>query len=291
LFLVPEATMAQRLVHAKHKIRDAGIAFRVPPPPLLPARLADVLHVVYLVFTEGHRPSNGPALTRPELCDEAIHLARRLRDLIADEPEIDGLLALLLLTDARRPARADRAGRPILLGDQDRAEWNHDKIAEGLARLQRALSQRRPGPYQLQAAIAACHAGAADLESTDWPQIAALYDRLWAYQPSPVVAANRAVAVSMVRGPAAGLALLDALGDVPAASRWAPLHIARAELLGRLGRRDDALAAYRTAAQLHPPAPERDLISERIAALAAGYVPAAGPPAGHEYQFTAGRCR
>jgi RNA polymerase sigma-70 factor, ECF subfamily len=265
--LVAEPTMAQRLVRAKTKIRQAGIPFRTPGPETLPDRLPDVLQVIYLMFTGGHRASRGPSLTHAELCAEAIGLARRLVSLIPDEPEVDGLLALLLLTDARRTARSDRSGRLVLLGDQDRLLWDREMISEGLALLEAASAKRRPGRYQLQAAIAACHAGADDLSSTDWPQIAALYDRLWTEQPSPVVAANRAVAIAMWQGAAAGLALLDELGDGGPVGRWAPLHVARAELLQRLGRREDALAAYRAAAALQPPQPELDLIADRIAAL------------------------
>jgi RNA polymerase sigma-70 factor, ECF subfamily len=222
---------------------------------------------VYLAFTEGHRAAQGQAPIRGELCEEAIILARRLRALIGEEPEVDGLLALLLLTDARRAARSDRSGRIVLLGDQDRRLWDREMISEGIALVEAALTKRRPGPYQLQAAIAACHASADDLESTDWTQIVALYDLLWAERPSPVVAANRAVAVAMSRGPAAGLALLDEIDHAGVVRRWAPLHVARAEMLQRLGRHEDALAAYRTAAHLEPPPPEHELIIERIAAL------------------------
>jgi hypothetical protein len=178
--------MAQRLVRAKRKIRASGIPFRVPPPEVLRDRLADVLHVVYLMFTEGHRASAGRSLVREDLCLAAVGLARRLRELIDDQPVLDALLALLLLTDARRPARTDSSGRTVLLGEQDRRLWDHQKIREGLDVLEEALVQRRPGPYQLQAAIAACHASAADFASTDWHQICALYERLCSQDPSPV---------------------------------------------------------------------------------------------------------
>jgi RNA polymerase sigma-70 factor, ECF subfamily len=247
VFLLAESTMAQRLVRAKHKIRQAGIPFRTPGPETLRNRLPDVLQVVYLVFTEGHRPSQGPSPTRGELCEEAIILARRVRALIGEEPEVDALLALLPLIDARRETRSDQSGRIVLLEDEVREHWDREMIREGLALVEAALAKRRPGPYQLQAAIAACHATADDFASTDWAQIAALYERLWALQPSPVITANRAVAVAMSQGPAAGLALLDELGDARAMGRWAPMHLARAELLHRLGRRDDALAAHRAA--------------------------------------------
>jgi RNA polymerase sigma-70 factor (ECF subfamily) len=259
--------MAQRLVRAKRKIRAAAIPFRVPSPDAMPTRLPDVLQVVYLMFTEGHRPSRGRAVTAPELCEESIRLARRLSALMAEEPEVDGLLALLLLTHARRAARADDGGRIVLLGDQDRGAWDREMIREGIELVEAALARRRPGAYQLQAAIAACHADAADLASTDWAQIAALYGLLWSRQPSPIVAANRAVAVAMSDGPAAGLAVLEELGGNPTVARWAPLHVARAELLAQIGRREDALAAYRTAADLPGPEPERELIAARIAAL------------------------
>jgi RNA polymerase sigma-70 factor (ECF subfamily) len=264
VFLVPPATMAQRLVRAKRKIRQAGIPFRLPDSDALAPRLAAVLRVVYLVFTEGHRATTGPALVRGALCDEAIRLARRLGELLPDEPEVTGLLALLLLTDARRATRVDGDGELVLLADQDRSRWDRTKIREGEALVERALRAGPPGPYQLQAAIAACHSAAPSAADTDWPQIAALYGELRRCEPSPVVEANRAVAVAMVDGPAAGLEILAAAGAHPQLGRWPALHIARAELLHRLGRGNEAVDAYRTALRLDPPAAERSFVEARI---------------------------
>ena len=279
LFLVPEPTMAQRLVRAKRKIRQAGISLAVPPPAQLPGRLAGLLRVVYLVFTTGHKPPSGPALVRAGLCEQAIRLARALAALVPGEPEVTGLLALLLLTDARRDARVTGSGELVLLADQDRTRWDRAKIAEGEALLLRALAARRPGTYQLQAAIAACHATARSAADTDWPQIAALYTELLRYEPTPVTAANRAAAVAMAEGPAAGLALLDAAGADPRLARWPQLHIARAELLRRLGRTGDAAAAYHAALETAPAAPEREFIRGRLRELSAPQVP--GPEGEH----------
>jgi len=267
-FLVPEPTMAQRLVRAKRKIRQAGISLALPPPAERAARLGGVLRVVYLVFTAGHKPSAGDALIRADLCDQAIRLARALAALLPGEAEVTGLLALLLLTDARRGARVSPAGDLVLLADQDRSRWDQAKIAEGEALLSQALRGRRPGPYQLQAAIAACHSCAPSAAGTDWTEIAALYGALLRYEPTPVVAANRAAAVAMAEGPAAGLALLDEAAGDGRLARWPQLHIARAELLARLGRRADAARAYQAALRLAPAAPERDFIGRRIRELA-----------------------
>jgi len=266
-FLVSESTMAQRLVRAKRKIREAAIPFKVPPADALATRLADVLRVIYLVFTEGHRASSGDALVRADLCDEAIRLTRVLRELLPDQPEVTGLLALLLLTDARRPARVDDQGQLVLLADQDRARWDQGEIAEGCALVGAALREGRPGSYQIQAAIAACHSTAPSAEATDWRKIAGLYGELIRYEPTAVVEANRAIAVAMAEGPAAGLVILDALANAPELARWPQLHIARADLLTRLDRRSDAVGAFRLALQLEPPAAERTFVARRIRQL------------------------
>ncbi len=268
-FLVPEATMAKRLVRAKHKIRAAGVPFRVPTGPEIGERLPAVLLVVYVAFTEGHMTAgpSGSGPVRPDVCDAAIALARGLATRLPDEPEVLGLLALLLLTDARRAARVDAAGDVVVLEDQDRARWDAALIREGEDLLERALRMGRPGAYQLHAAIAACHSGAARAEDTDWRQIALLYGELVRYEPSPVVEANRAVAVAMSEGPDAGLVILDALAHDPRMDRWPRLHVARAELLRRLARTDDAAAAYRRALELEPPGAERAHVARRLADL------------------------
>jgi RNA polymerase sigma-70 factor, ECF subfamily len=265
-FLVSDAAMAQRLVRAKRKIRDAAIPFRVPADHELPDRTGAVLRVLYLVFTEGHRASATPRAVRDQLCDEAIRLARLLAGLCPDDPEVLGLLALMLLTDARRRARETPAGRLVLLEDQDRGLWDRARIGEGTQILDRAVRLRRPGPYQLQAAIAACHA-AADAGDTDWAEIAALYTALGRYDNSFVVHANRAVAVARVEGPAAGLAVLDGLRDDGRAEGWHLLHACRADLLLRLGRIAEACDAYRAALVRDPPPAEREFLAGRLSGM------------------------
>jgi RNA polymerase sigma-70 factor (ECF subfamily) len=266
-FMVPEPTVAQRIVRAKRKIQQAGIRMRVPGRDELPGRLATVLRVVYLVYTQGHLATSGPELVRGELCDQAIRLARALAALLPDEPEAAGLLAFLLLTDARRDARVDGAGNLVLLADQDRSRWDRERIAESELLLEAALRAGRPGPYQLHAAIAACHSCAASALETDWREIAALYGELIRYEPTAAVEANRAVAVAMSEGPAAGLVILDALGGDPRLTGWPQFHIARGELLTRVGRPADAALAYQAALALGMSAPERAFIERRRAAL------------------------
>ena len=263
-FLVPEATVAQRLVRAKRKIRDAAIPLRVPPAHLLPERLRSVLTVLYLVFNEGYAATDDTSLVRADLCEEAIRLGKMLAVLMPDEAEALGLLALMLLQDSRRTARVAPDGELVLLEDQDRSRWNTDRIDEGRRVLRRALSRRRPGPYQLQAAIAALHAEAAAAADTDWPQIAALYGELARVSPSPVVELNRAVALAMAEGPAHGLELIDAIEGL---DRYHLLHAARADLLRRLGRGGDAAAAYERALELATNPVERRFLERRLAEM------------------------
>ncbi|MFG3639705.1 RNA polymerase sigma factor [Micromonospora sp. NPDC047762] len=266
-FLVPPATMAQRLVRAKRKIRDARIPFRVPGPDELPGRLPTVLQAVYSVFTEGYAASSGPDLQRIDLAEEAIRLGRILRRLLPAEREVAGLLGLMLLVHARRDARTGPDGTMILLDDQDRGRWDGQMIEEGRGLVVVALTGRAPGPYGVQAAIAALHDEAADVASTDWPQVVALYDVLLGLVPSPIVALNRAAAVAMRDGPAAGLALLDELADEPRLRGYHPYPAARADLLRRLGRYDEAAAAYRSALTLVGTEPERAYLLSQLRAV------------------------
>ena len=262
-FLVPEATLAQRLVRAKRKIREAGISYEVPSGERLAERLESVLRVLYLVFNEGYDASEGEALIRRELCAEAIRMARIVVDLLPTEPEAVGLLALMLLTDARRPAREGPGGEMVRLEDQARTRWDAARIAEGSALIERALRMGRVGSYQLQAAIAAVHDEAATAESTDWPQILGLYEVLARVSPSPVVALNRAVALAQVAGPAVGLAAVDALATDPAMADYRFFHAARGDFLRRLARWGEAADAYGRALALGPNGPERAYLERR----------------------------
>ncbi len=262
-FLVPEATMAQRLVRAKGKIRDAKIPYRVPGQSELPARLRAVLAVVYLIFNEGYTASSGDRLVRDDLCAEAIRLGRLLAELMPDEPEVMGLLALMLLTESRRAARTSGDGALVLLADQDRSAWNRELIAEGQAIVRACLRRNQPGPYQVQAAINAVHSDAPTAAATDWMQIVRLYDQLLVLAPNPVIALNRAVAVAEVHGPEAGLALLEDLG----LDNYYLFHAIRAALLVRLGRKAEAAAAYETAIGLTANVAERAFLQRGRTAL------------------------
>lgn len=264
-FLVPESTMAKRLVRARQKIRIAGIPYRVPPAHLLPERTTAVLGVIYLLFNEGYAATSAPTLTRRSLCDEAVRLAEMVADLMADDPEAHGLHALLRLHHARIDSRTDASGALVPLEEQDRSAWDRGEIAAGVAALERALRHGRVGPYQLQAAIAACHATAPGPAETDWAQIVDLYDQLVALVPSPVVRLNRAVAVAMADGPAVGLQLVDQIAEAGELADHHLVAATRADLLRRLGRPAEAAAAYRRARDGTTNEGERRYLARRLA--------------------------
>ena len=278
-FLVSEPTIAQRLVRAKRKIRDAGIPYRVPPAELLPERVPPVLAVLYLIFNEGYSATDADRMVRGELCEEAIRLARVLVELMPDEPEASGLLALMLLHHSRRETRLDEGGRLVLLEDQDRWRWDGQAIAEGSAALDRALAMGRLGPYELQAAIAAEHARPIRAEDTDWTRIATLYAALLRIAPSPVVELNRAVAVAMADGPSVGLALVERLKATGVLDSYHLLHATRADLLRRLGRADEAASAYRRALELATNPVDQAFLRRRLAQVAGPLGDGPGAPA------------
>jgi RNA polymerase sigma-70 factor (ECF subfamily) len=269
-FLVPEPTVAQRLVRAKRKIQAARIPYEVPPPERLAERLIAVMTVIYLIFNEGYSATSGAALIRRELCQEAIRLARILSQLMPGEPEITGLLALMLLQDSRRDTRVTTAGDLVTLEEQDRSRWDRTEIREGTELIEASLRQRRVGPYQLQAAIAAVHANAPTSEATDWTEIAALYRELAAVSPTPVIALNRAVAIAMSEGWEKGLSLIDELGKSGELAGYYLYHAARADLLRRLGRNSEAATAYREAIHLSSNEVERAYLKRRLGEVAGG---------------------
>jgi RNA polymerase sigma-70 factor (ECF subfamily) len=263
-FLVPESTMAQRLVRAKRKIQNAGIPYRVPPADLLPQRTNAVLGVLYLLFNEGYSATSGADLVRHGLTAEALRLARLLNTLMPKDCEVAGLLALMLMHDARRDGRQDELGDLLTLEDQDRTRWDTDQIAEAVVILRNAMERSRPGPYQIQAAIVACHATTGDAAATDWSQIAALYQRLGEVAPSPVVELNRAVAIAMADGPAAGLAIVESLAESQALPGYHLLPAVHADLLRRLHRLDEAAGYYREALSLTTNEQERRFLERRL---------------------------